>query len=319
MRGAGIATCLMEVSSIGVVQHRVQGIPYHLGVFTNLTRDHLDFHGTMAAYAAAKATLFQQLLRPVKGAPRALVCMDDPNWRLMHPPSDRWSYGFAAQADVRIVRANTTPLGTDIDLETPLGGVSIRSSLVGRVNALNCAAALGIGLLLGIELNAMAKGLALVARVPGRLEPIENTRGLTVLVDYAHTPDALGACLDAVRAVTKGALWVVFGCGGNRDAGKRPEMGAMAEQKADYVVITSDNPRTEDPMSIIEQVVAGCSWVPTQVQPDRALAIAYALSQAKPGDSVVIAGKGHETYQEIGTTRHLFDDRQVVRHLLEAL
>jgi len=198
-----------------------------------------------------------------------------------------------------------------------MGAGVLRSPLVGRHNAQNLLGALTTCLCLGLELEAALDGLARVQVVPGRLEPVPNQRGLLVLVDYAHTEDALAAAMSAVREITRGRLWVVFGCGGDRDQGKRPRMGAVVERHADQVVVTSDNPRNEEPLRIIEGVLQGMSSEPALVEPDRAVAIEWALSHAAPGDAVLIAGKGHETTQELGDRRVDFDDRAVARAAME--
>jgi UDP-N-acetylmuramoyl-L-alanyl-D-glutamate--2,6-diaminopimelate ligase len=316
MREAGVQVVALEASSVGLVRHRLVGTPFHLAVFTNLSRDHLDFHGDMASYQQAKAQLFR-MVRPGGHVPRALLCGDDPAWRTMDPPEDHWLYGFSEHCDVRIVDWRATAGGTRLTLQTPQGSAQVDSALVGRFNAQNLAAALGCCLLVGLSLEQAARALSAVPGVPGRMERIANERDLLVVVDYAHTPKALASVLQTLREVTPGRLCVVFGCGGDRDAGKRPQMGHAA-QAADVVVVTSDNPRSEDPQSIVDAVRAGMDREPDQVQLDRRTAIAWALGQAQAGDTVLIAGKGHETTQEIGGVAHPFDDRQVARSLLEA-
>jgi len=314
MRDAGCATVAMEVSSIGLTQRRVDGIPFHVGVFTNLTQDHLDFHGTMDAYADAKARLFRELLRTSGGMPRALLCADDPSWTRMDPPSDRWTYGFAP-SDVHAVASRVTSDGTVLQVETPLGSAELRSRLVGRYNAQNLLAALGSLLLLEVPLQAAISALAEAEGAPGRLERVPGG-DILVVVDYAHSDDALANALPAVRELIPGGrLWVVFGCGGDRDRGKRPKMGAVACALADEVVITSDNPRHEAPAAIANEILLGVDR-PVTVMLDRAQAIRMALAAAEPGDAVVIAGKGHETTQQIGDVYHPFDDRVVAEAAL---
>lgn len=315
MRDAGVGVAAMEVSSIGLVQHRVTGVPFHVGVFTNLGRDHLDFHGTMDRYLEAKAELFRDHLRPAGGMPRALVCDESPLDRL-HLPTDRWRYGFQADSEVRVVRADVASAGMVLDVATPAGEGTLASALVGRHNALNLLAALGSLLLLDVPVDLALRGLAQVAGVRGRLEPVPNHRGLLVLVDYAHTDDALEAAIRAVRGVSDGEVWVVFGCGGDRDQGKRPRMGAVVDRLADHAVVTSDNPRTEDPLRIIDDVLQGVAG-PAHVEPDRAAAIAWAIGRARRGDAVLVAGKGHETTQEIGGEYLPFDDRAAALRALE--
>ncbi len=311
MRDAGCTAVAMEVSSIGLSQHRVDGIPFALAVFTNFTQDHLDFHGTMDAYAAAKARLFRELLRPVGGLPRALLCADDPAWRRMDPPPDRWTFGFDPAADLRAEAARVTGGGTVLQIRTPFGPTELHSQLIGRFNAQNLLAALGSLLLLGLPLDRATEALSGADGAPGRLERVDRGAGPLVLVDYAHSDDALANALPVVRELIPGGrLWVVFGCGGDRDRTKRPKMGRVAAALADEVVVTSDNPRHEDPGAIAAEILAGIDR-PVTVELDRAKAIALAIREAKAGDAVVIAGKGHETTQQVGDVYHPFDDRLV--------
>jgi UDP-N-acetylmuramoyl-L-alanyl-D-glutamate--2,6-diaminopimelate ligase len=317
MLEAGASVVAMEVSSIGLVQRRVDGIPFALGVFTNLSHDHLDFHGTMEAYGEAKSRLFTELLRPVGGAPRALVCLDDPAWIRMHPPEDRWSYGFDPRADVSIAALELGAEGMSLALRHPGGTHEVRAPLIGRHNAQNLAAAFACGLLLGHDPDQLAAACAGAFGAVGRLQPVPNRHGLTVVVDYAHSPDALEAAIASMRATVSGALWVVFGCGGDRDRAKRPEMGRVA-LSADHVVLTSDNPRSERAEQIAADVLAGMVGARVRVELDRREAIMAAIAGAKPGDGVLIAGKGHETTQEIAGVFHPFNDRDVARAALEA-
>jgi len=317
MRDAGVRVVAMEASSVGLAQHRVDGIPFHLAVFTNLSRDHLDFHGTMDAYRAAKARLFE-LLRPAGGPPRALLCADDPAWSFLGAPADQWTYGLGEGCDLRVVAWEMDAGGLRLRLATPKGEGTLHTPLVGQFNAQNLAAAVGCLLCVGVPLCEALRALSQVRGVPGRLERVDNECGLLVLVDYAHTPDALAAALAAVRPATAGRLWVVFGCGGDRDPGKRPEMGRVAERGADAVVVPSDNPRSEEPQSIVDAILSGMDAPPAHVDLDRRAAIEWALGRAHPGDTVLVAGKGHETYQEIGGQRHPFDDRAIARACLGA-
>ncbi|MCB9696937.1 MAG: UDP-N-acetylmuramoyl-L-alanyl-D-glutamate--2,6-diaminopimelate ligase [Alphaproteobacteria bacterium] len=318
MRDAGCTEVAMEASSHGLAQHRVDGIVFHTAVFTNLTQDHLDFHGTMEAYQQAKSRLFRELLRPAGGAPRAVLCADDPAWAEMGAPEDRWTYGFASGADLRIERMDASTDGTALTLGTPDGEVTLRSPMVGRHNALNLVAAYGVLRTLGVPVADAARGLAAASGAAGRLERVPDPSGrLLVIVDFAHSDDALANVLPAVRELVSGQVWVVFGAGGDRDRGKRPKMAAVAEALADRVVVTSDNPRTEDPRAIVDQIVAGLEHPERAlVEVDRARAIALAIGSAAPGDAVLIAGKGHETYQEIAGIKHPFDDRVVALRAL---
>ena len=318
MRRDGVEAAFVEVTSIALAQRRAEALPFFAVVFTNLTRDHLDHHGDMAAYAAAKALLFEESrMRRPNGLPRALLCGDDPSWEQMGAPADRWTYGFGEGNDLRIVDAELTAGGQRLTLEVPEGGaVTLESPMIGRFNALNLAAALGCLRLVGVPWSVAARGLGKVRTVPGRLEPVPNDAGLTVVVDYAHTPDALEAALRSMRGVAEGRLWVVFGCGGDRDAGKRPMMGEVATRLADEVVLTSDNPRTEDPRQIVDDILRGVDG-PVRVELDRREAIGLALGEAVAGDVVVIAGKGHEATQEIHGVKRPFDDRRVARAALD--
>lgn len=319
MRDAGCTVVAMEVTSIGLHQRRVDGTVFTVAVFTNLTRDHLDFHGTMDRYRESKARLFRELLRPAGGAPRAIVWGDDPAHAEIGAPSDTWTYGFGEDADLRIVALTLETTGTAISLDTPDGPITIRSPLVGRHNALNLTAAYGVLRCLGWAAEPAAHAIGEVRGVPGRLERVADPAGgRLVLVDYAHTDDALANVLPTVRELITGTLWVVFGCGGDRDRGKRPKMGALARRLADRVVITSDNPRSEDPRLIADEVLAGIAdRRGVHVELDREAAIGWVLGQAARGDGVLIAGKGHETTQEIAGEKRPFDDREVAGRALE--
>lgn len=302
----GVAAAI-EASSVALVQHRLDALPVHLAIFTNLGRDHLDVHGTMAAYAAAKARLFRAAqLRPAGGAPRALLCADDPAWATMAPPADRWLYGVDASADVRVLRFAPGLRGGVLVLGTPDGTQTIRTPVIGGFNALNLAAAWAAGRLLGVAATAMTEALSDLPAPRGRMEAVPDPGGRLLLVDYAHTPEALALALTAVRQATPGRVHVVFGCGGDRDAGKRRPMGEAAAAGADAVWITSDNPRSEDPAAIAAEVARGAPGATVVV--DRAAAIAAAVEAAGPGDAVLVAGKGHETEQIVGATRLAFDD-----------
>lgn len=316
MRADGVGVVALEASSIGLEQRRLDGIPFHAAVFTNLSRDHLDHHGSMAAYAAAKARLFEELLRPAGGLPRALLWGDDPSWPLMTPPADRWLFGVGPGADVRISDQRLDRDRSSFRVDSPCGGGRVETGLIGAHNVRNVACALAALVLCGVPVEAAAEALAASVPVDGRLETVPNDRGLLIVVDYAHSPDALGVALEALRPLTHGALWVVFGCGGDRDRGKRPEMGAIAERLADRVVVTSDNPRSEPPQAILDDILGGLRAAPFAVDEDRGAAIARAVHAAEPGDTVLIAGKGHERYQEVAGHKRPFDDRDAVRRAL---
>ena len=317
MKASGATDVVMEVSSIGLVQRRVDEIPFHFALFTNLGRDHLDFHGTMEAYTAAKAALFERCLRPEGGMPRAALWKGDPAWRAMGAPADRWLFGFEADCDVQVAGWKVDAGRMMVDLATPFGTTQVRTPLIGRFNALNVAAAACAGLSSGLTIDAVGAGLSALHGVPGRFELIDNSRELLVVVDYAHTEESLVEVLTALRECTRGKLWVVFGCGGDRDPGKRPRMGAAAARLADHVVVTTDNPRSEPPLQIIDAILSGVAGSVSLAEEDRERAIRWTLAQASPGDTVLIAGKGHETYQEIQGVKYPFDDRVVARAAME--
>jgi UDP-N-acetylmuramoyl-L-alanyl-D-glutamate--2,6-diaminopimelate ligase len=245
------------------------------------------------------------------------VCAEDEAAAHMSAPPDCWRFGFSSACDVRAVDLRMDRSGMRFELVTPFGAAQVVSPLVGRFNALNLLGAACGCLSLGLSLDEVAAGLASVVGVPGRLELVPNDRGLLVVVDYAHTEESLEAVLGALREITTGRLWVVFGCGGDRDTAKRPRMGAVASLLADRVVVTSDNPRSEPPLQIMDAILSGMGHPPALAEPDREQAIRWALTHAMSGDVVLLAGKGHETYQEQGSARVPFDDRAIARAALE--
>ena len=302
----------MEVSSHGLALDRVGGLAFDVAVFTNLTQDHLDYHRTFAEYEGAKKRLFDGLS---EGAV-AIVNADDPaSARMTADTAARVvTYGTSPDADVRVEVVENAVDG----LALRLGGVERRYQMAGRFNALNLAAAYAVGVALGFPEADVLDALAAAPGVPGRFETVREG-GVLGVVDYAHTPDALDNVLATAREIMPAGnqLWAVFGCGGDRDAGKRPQMAAIAEARADRVVITSDNPRTEDPDAILDDVAAGLADADAANRiADRAEAIAFAAEHAAPGDVIVVAGKGHETYQIVGTERRDFDDRAALRDAL---
>ncbi len=313
MVSAGATALTMEVSSIGLALRRVDGIAFHGAIYTNLSRDHLDFHGDMAAYGAAKMRLFDELLRPAGGLPRALICTEAAAER--PAIADVWTYGTSPDADLRLAACQATGDGLDLQVVTPEGTVEIQSRLLGHHNALNLVAALGGLAMLGTSFADGARALASASGPPGRLTRVASLRGPRVVVDYAHSPDALEHALRTLRPLAVGQLWVVFGCGGDRDAGKRAAMGVVARRLADRVVLTSDNPRSEDPASILDAIAQGAGPHAMCIV-DRAAAIATAVAGAGAEDVVVIAGKGHERTQEIAGVHHPFDDHQVASDAL---
>lgn len=317
-QGEGADALVLEVSSHGLLLHRSDGLLFSVAVFTNLTRDHLDYHPDLAAYRGAKSRLFGQLHR--QGT--AVLNFDDPA-HVHFKSATRarvLTYGQGRGADVRPSNLKVSSAGIEFDVESPKGRLAVRSPLFGRFNVDNLLAASAASLALKLKPETIAAGLAAVSGVPGRAERIDGGQPFVVLNDFAHTPDALSRILAAARELTCGTLHVVFGCGGDRDPGKRPQMGRVALEGADRIIVTSDNPRTEDPQAIIAQIIGGLdSGSRLSVEPDRTRAIALALAKAKPGDTVVVAGKGHERYQIIGTTRHRFDDADVIRKELSRL
>jgi UDP-N-acetylmuramoyl-L-alanyl-D-glutamate--2,6-diaminopimelate ligase len=324
MYAEGVRAVAMEVSSHALALARVDEVTFDVAVFTNLTQDHLDFHGTFDEYRRAKRRLFELLERSPKPGRAAVVNRDDaagPEMvrRLTVPVL---TFGLAESADVRAGEWSSTLEGVRLTATTPRGPVRLRSPLIGEHNVMNLLAAVATGLALGLDPDAIAGALGGVGTVPGRFEQVRAGQPFLVVVDYAHTPDALERVLATARKLTAGRLGVVFGCGGDRDRGKRPIMGEIAARLADRVWVTSDNPRSEPPEAIIDEVVvgvrrAGADQARYARQPDRRAAIAAALEWARPGDTVVIAGKGHETYQIVGSAVLPFDDRAVAREILQ--
>jgi len=313
----GCGAAVMEVSSHALAMHRVEGLEFRVAVFTNLTQDHLDYHGSMEEYFRAKKILFDALTE--RGA--AVVNADDPyGLRIAEGTRGaRITYGFGPACDVRAARVAQGIDGTRCTVATPAGSLEIASPLTGRFNVLNVLAACGAGVALGISPDAIVRGIGAVSAVRGRFERIASPAGWTAVVDYAHTPDALEKCLRTIRELTqgRGRVITVFGCGGNRDRGKRPIMGRIASELSDATIVTSDNPRNEDPMAIIGEILAGAlPGRDVRMEPDRRAAIRAALARAGSGDVVLVAGKGHETYQVIGARREHFDDREEVERFL---
>jgi UDP-N-acetylmuramoyl-L-alanyl-D-glutamate--2,6-diaminopimelate ligase len=317
---AGNEYGVMEVSSHALAQGRVMGCQFEVGVFSNLTQDHLDFHRDMEDYFAAKALLFSP--QYLKG--RAIINADDAyGKRLIASLNSQkvWSYSVDdSTASLWMSDLNYQPNGVSGTLHTPKGEVAFRSPLVGQYNLENLLAAVGAVLQLGLDLQLVASAIPEFPGVPGRMERVQiiQEQDISVIVDYAHTPDSLENLLKASRPFIPGKMICVFGCGGDRDRTKRPKMGRIAAELADVAVVTSDNPRTEDPERILQDILAG---IPETVKPivicDRATAIRTAILQAQPGDGVLLAGKGHEDYQILGTEKIHFDDREHAREALE--
>ena len=325
-RDDGAAMLAMEVSSHALDQGRVGGVRFDTAVFTNLSRDHLDYHGTLEAYGEAKARLFQS-----PGLRAAVINVQDPFGRRVAELLDNaveavwFSTGSELIAApgigwIRLSEMRSLSTGLVLHVESSWGAGTLRSRLVGAFNAENLLATLGVLLGWRVPLQQALAAVGVCQAPPGRMEVFGGGAHPVAIVDYAHTPDALAKLLDAARAHARGRLHCVFGCGGDRDAGKRPQMGAIAEELADAVVLTNDNPRTEDPGAILSQIAGGMREPGGAVViPDRAEAIRHALSEAEPGDVVVIAGKGHEDYQIVGQERRPFSDRAVVLQVFGAV
>lgn len=326
MRELDVSTCAMEVSSHALVLGRVDGVRFDVAVFTNLGRDHLDFHADIEDYFSAKATLFEP-----EHAQRGLVCVDDEFGRRLAREATIpvRTYGVGPDAvpgavDWTVSDVHASADGSQFTVHGPAGlTVAGVVPLPGEFNVANALAAIAAAAEAGLDPQAVADGMARSGGVPGRLERIDTDRDLTVVVDYAHKPDAVDAVLRTLRPLTRGRLVVVIGAGGDRDRGKRPVMGAIAAELADVVIVTDDNPRSEDPASIRAEVIAGAHGADAGAEVveigDRRDAIAEALSRATEGDVVLVAGKGHETGQDVGGVLHPFDDRAVVREILAGM
>ncbi len=319
MRDAGVTLVALEVSSHGLVQGRVEGARFRVGALLNLGRDHLDFHGTLEAYFDAKARLFEAL----SAADTAVLPADDPAGARMASRTRArvLRFGRGRDAEVRLLEEQGTLEGSTARLDTPWGTLALRLALPGRFNLDNAAAAAACALAAGLPPAAVEAGLASLARVPGRLERVTAGQPFSVFVDFAHTEQALRRVLEDLRPLVPGSVAVVVGCGGERDRGKRPAMGRAAAELADRVVLTSDNPRGEDPLSILRDMEAGVAEVPgaparTEVVPDRAEAVRRAVTRARSGDAVLVAGKGHETTQTFADRVEPSDDRALVRRAL---
>ena len=315
LKDAGAESVSMEVSSHGLDQGRVNAVAFDVALFTNLSRDHLDYHGTMAAYGAAKSRLFRW-----PGLRVAVINADDAFGKSLIDQARAkgrkvLTYGFAA-ADVVGGRLVTSPSGLSFTVETPWGKGEIHSPLVGAFNAANLLGVISVLLVSGVAFESAIAFLAEAQAPPGRMQRLGGGSTPLVVIDYAHTPDALEQALRSLRDTARGALAVVFGCGGDRDRGKRAEMGSVAARFADRVYLTNDNPRTEEPRAIVEAIAAGIGSHAYAVELDRRRAIERAIAEAHPGDVVLVAGKGHETYQIVGEAVLPFDDAAVVRDVL---
>ena len=340
MHQAGVRSVALEVSSHALAQERVRGLEFDIALFTNLSRDHLDYHADMDDYFAAKSQLFTDYLKnSSKGKKAAVIHGGDPRGkdllRQVHDMGlDAWSYGQESEWDIHPVVIQSDVAGVRGKLQVKSHRFDFSSPLLGAANLENIMGAVGAGFALGLPAEAVFRGIQQLKSVPGRLEKVENNLGISIVVDYAHTPDALEKVLGAVRPLTQSRVLTVFGCGGDRDRGKRPLMGEIAARLSDLVILTSDNPRTEDPVRILAEIEPGVQKTGLQkfrisnfefrisksetdrgycVEADRREAIRLALGLARPGDLVLIAGKGHEDYQILGLKRIHFDDREVAR------
>lgn len=319
----GVQAVAMEVSSHALDQGRTLGLRFDVGVFTNLTQDHLDYHGTMENYAASKRKLFVEYAQRSDKSFRGVFNLDDAYGRKWFEECwyDRWGYGVnSGDAVVRACDVRLATEAVEMRVVTPAGEYEVRVPLGGGFQVYNILAAFTAALAMNLPMDAVLRALSTAPQVPGRFEIVPNRLGITVIVDYAHTPDGLENLLRSARALRPRRLITVFGCGGNRDRSKRPKMGAIASGLSDLCVVTSDNPRHEPPTAIIEEILLGISQQEqVLVEPDRRKAIARAIEAAQPGDMVVIAGKGHETVQIVGDERIPFDDRAIAREIMEGL
>ena len=329
-RRAGADTVIMEISSHGLDQHRVEGFLFDVAAFTNLTPEHLDYHRDMNSYFAAKRRLFSDFVKPGGGM---VFNIDDPyGLRLALAMKESTTCGFSSDAALRPAEIHSSFSGTEGVLVTPQGPLQVCSRLFGSYNVSNLMVAAATALAAGLPVAAVEEGIRTAPQVPGRLERVDNDRGAVILVDYAHTAEGLQSVLKALREMAPPRLITVFGCGGDRDRSKRPRMGKVVAQWSDLVILTSDNPRSEDPLAILEEIKEGIRPLgrkersPEEYRhqpagaftslPERRAAIAYAVYLAAAGDVLLVAGKGHEDYQIIGAKRLHFDDREELRKAL---
>jgi UDP-N-acetylmuramoyl-L-alanyl-D-glutamate--2,6-diaminopimelate ligase len=333
MVAAQAGYCVMEVSSHALALGRTDGCRFEAALFTNLAQDHLDFHKDLGSYFQAKLRLFTDLAADKT----AVVNSDDAVARdiIGRTKAKVITYGMSGEADIHPTEAIGHGInGLTFSVRTPIGAIAVASPLIGKYNVHNILAAIGAGLSLGFSPETISRGITAMKAVPGRMEKVDAGQCFSVIVDYAHTEDSLAKLLDAVREIATGKVITLFGCGGDRDRTKRPAMGAVAVKKSTLAIVTTDNPRTEDPLAIIGEIEGGMAAAGTRIAspaeaqqavpgktlylliPDRAEAISTAIKFAGPGDVVVLAGKGHEDYQIIGDTKHHFDDREVAREAI---
>ncbi|UOF89152.1 UDP-N-acetylmuramoyl-L-alanyl-D-glutamate--2,6-diaminopimelate ligase [Fodinisporobacter ferrooxydans] len=320
--------CIMEVSSHALELYRVAGTHFRTAIFTNLTQDHLDFHGTMEQYRNAKGKFFSRLGNTYEDSTEkqsfAVINRDDPHaeFFLAQTVAPTITYGIDQPSDVRALDVHITAEGVFFRLETFAGSAAVQLRLTGKFSVYNALAAIAACLIESIPLPAILHSLEQVDNVPGRFEKVEEGQPFTVIVDYSHTPDSLENALKTIQEFAKGKIWTVVGCGGDRDRSKRPIMAKIAATYSDTAILTSDNPRTEDPDRILDDMEAGLQEIPNLNYfrlADRKQAIRYAIEHADPSDCILIAGKGHETYQIIGKTKYHFDDREIARSVIRGM
>lgn len=324
MKEAGAASVVMEASSHALYQGRVRGCDFNIGIFTNLTQDHLDFHPTMKDYMYAKGLLFSQLGNTYgegTGLKAAVLNSDDKASEVYRHMAavPVITYGIDNEADFRAESIQITPKGTLFNLVTRKGVFPVSMKLIGKFSVYNVLAALSACSLKGLDMGQMIRVIEQVKGVAGRFEAVHAGQNFTVIVDYSHTPDGLQNALSTIKEFAKGKILTVVGCGGDRDRTKRPIMAKMAVDNSDLAILTSDNPRTEDPEQILLDMEVGVSGRPYKKIADRRRAIEYAVQHAEENDIILIAGKGHETYQIIGTTKHHFDDREVAKEAIKGI
>ncbi len=333
MRQKKVTHAVMEVSSHACDQSRVKSVDFDVAAFTNLTHDHLDYHGDIEEYYQAKKRLFvEYLVESAKPHKTAVINIDDPYGARLAKEIGSFgpkiaTFGFSDDAGFKIEKLVSTTGGNSFDIVTCDGRFAVKSKLCGRFNALNVTLAFACLISSGMDSATAIRGIEALDRVPGRLDPVDNTSGISVFVDYAHTPDALKNVIQTIREISTSRLITVFGCGGDRDRAKRPVMGKLAAEMSDIVIVTSDNPRTESAEKIINEILPGVTeagMLPLGkegkgflVEPDRAAAIERAIKIAEKNDVVLIAGKGHEDYQLIGKEKRHFDDRETAREILK--
>ena len=315
MQQNGQKGCVLEISSHALSLNRIDFLNFDVAVFTNLTLDHLDFHKNFENYFNAKKKLFDH----IRMGGRGVINIDDPYGKriLKEIKQDTITFSTSVEATVQALDWKSTMEGLSLHITTSVGELSVNSPLIGKFNVENILAALSAGMAMNFDLKTIKEGIENVTRIPGRLETVKIDHKKTVIIDYSHTPDALQKTLKVLREVTLNTLWVVFGCGGDRDVSKRPIMGKIAEDYADHIVITSDNPRSESPQAIVDMIIQGISDSDNvHIELNRYDAIKYAIDHSEAGDTILIAGKGHEDYQEIKGKRYPFNDHEVVKELL---